>query len=179
MALKPTIFKIKVSLTDLNRNIYESLNLTLAQHPSETTERMLVRLLAYCLNYHEQLEFCKGLSDTEEPDLWLKSLVGDTELWIEVGEPAVERIRKATRQAGQTAVYCFNSKADTWWQIEQPKLEGINAHISQLPWPELRLLAEMVERTMDVSVTISGDSVFVATAKGEVELTVKTLQDSA
>jgi len=80
LALKPTIHKFNVSLSDLDRDYYESLNLTVAQHPSETIERMMVRLLAYCINAHARLQFTKGLSDTEEPDLWVKSLDDQVEL---------------------------------------------------------------------------------------------------
>ncbi|MCB1669925.1 MAG: YaeQ family protein [Gammaproteobacteria bacterium] len=110
MALKPTIYKFKVDLSHLDRQVYETLNLTLARHPSETAERMLVRLLAFCFNARERLEFCKGLSNPEQPDLWQLGLTGNPELWIEVGEPATERIRKATRLAPFVVVYCFNSK---------------------------------------------------------------------
>lgn len=178
MAIKPTIYKIKTDLTDLNREVYQSFSLTMAQHPSETGERMLVRLLAYCLNYHEQLELCKGLSDTDEPDLWQKALSGEIELWIEVGEPSAERIKKATRLSQTTQVYCFNSKADTWWQIESPKLANGRATVVQFLWPEIKELAGMIERTMEISVTISGNSLFVATGQGQVELNLIALQES-
>ena len=178
MALKPTIFKIKVSLSDLNREVYDSLSLTLAQHPSETTERMMVRLLAYCLNASETLVLCKGLSDTDEPDLWDLSATGETELWVEVGEPSAERVKKATRMAKQVVVYCFNSKAPTWWNLEASKLSSEKLAVFQLPWPEVQALANLVERTMDISVTVSGDSVFVATAKGEQEVTLTALKNS-
>jgi uncharacterized protein YaeQ len=178
MALKPTIFKIKVSLTDLNREVYDSLSLTIAQHPSETTERMMVRLLAYCLNFSESLILCKGLSDTEEPDLWDLSDVGETELWVEVGEPSAERIKKATRAAKQVVVYCFNSKASTWWNLEASKLDSDKLAVFQLPWLEVKALAALVERTMDISVTLSGDSIYVATAQGEQEITLTALKNS-
>lgn len=177
MAIKPTIYKIKTALSDLNREVYQSFNITMAQHPSETGERMMVRLLAYCLNYHEQLELCKGLSDPDEPDLWQKALSGEIELWIEVGEPSAERIKKATRQSKQALVYCFNSKAETWWQIESSKLGSSAASVVQFSWPEIKELAGMIERTMDISVTISGNSVFVATGQGQVELSLLVLQE--
>lgn len=178
MALKPTIFKIKVSLSDLNREVYDSLSLTIAQHPSETTERMMVRVLAYCLNSSASLVLCKGLSDTDEPDLWDLSDAGETELWIEVGEPSVERLKKATRAAKQVVVYCFNSKAPTWWNLEASKLDSEKLAVFQLPWLEVKALGALVERTMDISVTVSGDSVYVATAQGEQEITLVALKHS-
>ena len=85
MALKPTIFKFTIALSDIDENRYLDLNLTVAQHPSETVERMMVRLLVYCLNVEEGFEFTRGLSDTNEPDLWDRSLDGRILKWIEVG----------------------------------------------------------------------------------------------
>ena len=108
MALKPTIYKLKVALSDLDRQVYEALNLTIARHPSETLERMMVRVMAFCFNAQDQLMFCKGISDTEEPDLWMHSLEGNLELWIEVGEPTFDRIKKATRVASAVKVYCLS-----------------------------------------------------------------------
>ena len=111
MALKPTIYKAKINLSDINRNIYQALSLTIAQHPSETLERMMVRVLAFCLNADENLTFTKGLSAVEEPDIILKSLSDSTMLWIDVGEPSADRIKKATRIAEVVKVYSFNSKS--------------------------------------------------------------------
>ena len=99
MALKPTIYKLKIALSDINRNYYDTLNLTIAQHPSETLERMMVRVLAFCINAQENLVFTKGLSAVEEPDIWARTLDDKISLWIELGEPAVDRIKKATRLA--------------------------------------------------------------------------------
>ena len=90
MALKPTIFKFAIALSDVDNNRYLDLSLTVAQHPSETLERMMVRLLAYCLNAEDGLEFTRGLSENDEPDLWQHSLDGRILKWIEVGEPAAE-----------------------------------------------------------------------------------------
>lgn len=95
MALKPTVFKFQVSLSDLNRNYYDTLNLTVAQHPSETTERMMARVLAFCINAQEHLDFTRGLSTVEEPDIWARTLDDQISLWIDVGEPAVDRIKKS------------------------------------------------------------------------------------
>lgn len=116
MAIKPTIYKFRISLSDLNRHYYDTLNLTVALHPSETIERMMVRVLAYCINAQEQLTFTKGLSEVDEPDLWVRSYDDKTKLWIDIGEPSVERIKKSCRLAEKVKIYCFNSKADVWWQ---------------------------------------------------------------
>jgi uncharacterized protein YaeQ len=176
MVLKPTIYKFKVALSDLDRAVYESLNLTVALHPSETLERMVARLLAFCFNAQERLEFCKGISDTGEPDLRVHGLEGNLTLWIEVGEPAVERIKKATRVASTVKVYSFNSKADTWWQLNGTALAGLRASIFQFQWQQIKALADKLERTMELSVTISEDSAYVATALGEYEVALLQLK---
>ncbi len=178
MALKPTIYKFRISLSDLNRDYYDTLNLTVAQHPSETVERMMVRVLTYCLNAREGLELTKGLSTVEEPDIWLRTLDDQIELWVEVGEPAVDRVKKACRQANQVAVYSFNARAktDVWWEKNQTKFALLDASIYQFDWDVIQALAELVERTMDFSVTVTGDSAYIATVNGELEVHWGTLQ---
>jgi len=177
MALKPTIYKLKISLSDLNRDVYDALSLTIARHPSETMERMMVRVLAFCLNAREQLVFCKGLSDTEEPDIWAHSLDGNLELWVDVGEPSVERVKKASRVSAAVKVYCFNSKSPTWWQQARDKLSALNVSVYCLPWEQVQALAAISERGMETSITITANSIYVATEVGECELFVETLQE--
>ena len=166
---------MKIALSDLDREVYETLNLTIARHPSETLERMMVRVMAFCFNAQDQLVFCKGLSDTEEPDLWMHSLDGNLELWIDVGEPAVDRVKKASRMASKTIVYCFNTKARTWWEINRNSLEAMSASICQLQWDQIQALANMVERTMDISITITSQSAYIATEQGECEVSLQIL----
>lgn len=176
MALKPTIFKININLSDLNNDLYDTLNLTVAQHPSETQERMLVRVLAYCINAQEFLSFTKGLCVAEDPDIWAKSLAGEYLLWIDVGEPAFERIKKACRQAQAVKVYSFNSKSDVWWKQSENDFAKLDVEVYQFQYSQIKALAGLLQRTMDLSLTLSGDSVFVAAELGECEITCRTLQ---
>jgi len=176
VAIKPTIYKFRISLSDLNRHYYDTLNLTVALHPSETIERMMVRVLAYCINAQDQLTFTKGLSEVDEPDLWVRSYDENTTLWIDVGEPSVERIKKSCRLAENVKVYCFNSKADVWWKQFQGKIKQLQATIIKFDWQEIQSLACLVERTMDMSVSISGDSAYIAAQKGETEVNWQLLQ---
>lgn len=171
MALKPTIYKLKIALTDLNRNYYDTLSLTIAQHPSETLERMMVRILVFCINAQESLTFTKGLSAVEEPDLWIHTLDGQITLWIDVGEPAPDRIKKATRIAQTVKVYSFNSKSNIWWIQEQAKFNQLTASIFQFQWKNIQALAKLAQRTMDISVTVMEDSAYIATELGECEVT--------
>lgn len=177
MATKPTIYKAKIALSDMDRNYYDTLNLTIARHPSETEERMMVRLLAFCFNACEGLVLCKGLSDADEADLWAHSLDGTLELWIDVGEPAVDRIRKASRIAKAVRVYSFNSKSATWWAQHQKEFSALNVSVFRFDWEAIKQLSSHVARTMDISVTIAGDSAYVATSSGEVELGIENLQN--
>lgn len=176
MAIKPTIYKFRISVSDMNRDVYDTLNLTVAMHPSENLERMMSRVLAYCLNTQEFLEFTKGLSAIEEPDIWLKTLDDQLMLWIDIGEPAVDRIKKATRLARAVKVYSFNSKSDVWWEQNQAKLKDLKVDIYRLDNKEIQTLAGLVKRTMDMSVTITGDSAYIATEQGECEVNWMTLQ---
>lgn len=176
MALKPTIFKITINLADLNNDLYDTLNLTLAQHPSETLERMMARVMAYCLNVQEFLSFSSGLSVAEDPDIWAKNLADEFLLWIDVGEPAFARIKKARRQAQAVKVYSFNSKSDVWWQQAQSDFATLDAEVYQFEFTQVQALAKLLKRTMELSVTISGDSLYVAGESGECEVTCRALQ---
>ncbi len=177
MALKPTIYKFKIAIADLNREVYQSVNFTLARHPSETPERMMARVLAYCLNIEEFLTFTKGLSDLDEPDIWARSLDNQIQLWIDIGEPTADRIKKSASLSHRTKVYSFNSKSDIWWEKGQTKFNKINACIVRFDWQSIQSLASLVERSMNLSVTITGDDAFITSDKGECEAHWKTLQD--
>ena len=178
MAIKPTIYKFRISLSDLNRDYYDSLNLTLAQHPSEKVERMMVRVLAYCINAQKDLTFTKGLSEIDEPDIWVRTLDEQTALWIDVGEPSIDRVKKSCRLADEVKVYCFNSKADVWWSQSELKLKQLDASIYKFEWEEILELTKFVERTMDLSISLTGDSAYIATELGECEVSWQTLQES-
>ena len=177
MALKPTIYKFRISLSDTNSNYYDTLNLTLAQHPSETLERMMVRVLAYCINAQENLTFTKGLSDIDEPDIWLRTLDEQTALWIDVGEPSFDRIKKSTRLAKKVKVYTFNSKSDVWWEQSKNKIKQLNVSVFKFEWSDIQKLSSFVQRTMELSVSITGDSAYVATESGECDVSWLVLQE--
>ena len=176
MALKPKIFKFKIALSDLDRNYYDALDLTIAQHPSETIERMMVRVLVFCINAQERLEFTKGLSAVEEPDIWLRSLDEQMMLWLDVGEPTVERVKKATRLSPVVKIYSFNTKSDVWWGQGREKFERLKASIFRFQWENIQSLAALQQRTMSISITITGDSAYIATESGECEVSWVALQ---
>jgi uncharacterized protein YaeQ len=175
MATKPTIYKLGVTISDMNRNYYQTHQLTIALHPSETHARMMARIMAFCLNAEEHLTFSRGLSDNDEPDIWSHSLDGQTELWIDVGEPSVDRVKKSTRLAKSVQVYSFNSKSDIWWQKSANEFSQLKATYYRFSWPQIQALTTLIERTMTLSVTISEESAFIAGDAGEFELSWTTL----
>lgn len=178
MALSSTIYKFHINLADTNRNLYTSFALTVARHPSENAERMLARVLAMCLHREEGLEFTKGLSTPDSPDLWSHSADAQLQLWIEVGEPNPERIKKAVRRAQQVWVYSFNSKSKVWWQQEKSAFTAFDVNVRQLPWEDLHFLSEALTRNCELSITISENTMFVAAESKTREIAIEHLQDS-
>ena len=120
MAANATIYKALLNIANMDTHYYEEYNLTLAQHPSENDLRLMIRLIAFILNAHEDLVFCKGIAQDDEPDLWQKSLGGDIELWIDLGQPDEKRIKKACGRSDKVIIYTFvEGMAVSWFkQIE-------------------------------------------------------------
>lgn len=134
MALKATISKALLNIANMDSHYYAEHNLTLAQHPSETDLRLMVRVLAFILNAEERLEFCKGISQDDEPDLWVKSLGGDIELWIDLGQPDEKRIKKACGRSQKVIIYTYQEgMAAAWWkQIESSLTRFSNLRVLYL-----------------------------------------------
>ena len=168
MALKATIFKVELSVADLDRNVYENFSLTLAQHPSENDARMMARLLAFMLFANERLEFGKGLSTDDEPDLWLKDLTGAIDLWIYVGQLDERWLRKAAGKAAQVIVISYGDRvADVWWEQNRAKLEKLsNLTVFRLSSDDMQALAGLASRSMALQCTIQEGEALI-TGEGE------------
>ena len=156
MALKSTIFKAELTVSDLDRRIFATHSLTLARHPSETDERMMVRLLAFALNADEALEFGRGLSNEDEPDLVKKDLTGAIELWIDVGLPDEREIRKAAGRARAVKVYIYGGRtAAMWWAQNETALQRLgNVSVVEIPEAATEALSAGAERSMQIDCTI-------------------------
>ena len=139
---------------------------------------MVARLLAFCLNAQEGLTFTKGLSEIDEPDIWIRTMDETTSLWSDGGEPDVERAKKAVRKAKRAKIYSFNTKSGTWWDQNRGKFGLHNLDVTRFSPSSVAALAEMVERTLDWSVTVTGQTAFVATPRGEVEVDWEELQSA-
>jgi uncharacterized protein YaeQ len=172
MALKATIFKAELQIADMDRNYYATHALTLAQHPSETDERLMVRVLAFARHAHEALAFTKGISTDDEPDLWQKDLTGMIELWIDIGQPDEKRIRKACGRAQHVVIYCHSGhSAELWWQKSRDKLERFdNLTVINLPAEATQSLAKLAQRTMQLQCTLQDGQLWLASAADSVTL---------
>lgn len=176
MALKPTIYKAQIELADSDRHCFESLSLTLARHPSETLERMAARLLAYCLNCTRGLEFTRGISTTDEPDVWAHSDHGEIEHWIEVGQPEAARLKKACGRARQVSVYAFAKSADTWWKLNGDSLKVLpRLQVWQFDWEEIQAAAALLDRTVQLSVSVVGGTLYLDNGNASVSVEQKLL----
>ena len=164
MALKATIFKVELAVADLDRNVYENFSLTLAQHPSENDARMMVRLLAFMLFADERLEFGRGISSDDEPDLWLKDLTGAIDLWISVGQLDERWLRKAAGRARRVVVFSYGDRAvDAWWEQNRSTLEKLsNLTVLRISADELQALAGLAERSMNLQCTIQDGEAMIS-----------------
>lgn len=172
MALPATIFKVELSVNDADRHYYAQHNLTVARHPSETDERMMLRILVFALLADPMLEMTKGLSSDEVPDLWQKNLRDDIELWIDLGQPEEKRIRKACSKAAQVLVVAYGAKApELWWQQNQDKLERFEKlAVWCIAGEHLTALVNLVTRNMKLAVTVSGGVAWVSDGVRDIEI---------
>ncbi len=176
MALKSTIYKATVHIADMDRQLYAEHALTLALHPSETEERLLVRLLAFALNLpHDSgrgtLQFARGLSDSDEPDLWQHDLTGALVHWIEVGQPDERRLAKACGRAERVTVYCYGNAAEIWWAGVRNKLARLgNLTVWRIPAERARALAQLAQRSMQWQVSVQDSQVWLTSGEDSLEL---------
>jgi uncharacterized protein YaeQ len=164
MALKSTVFKANLQIADIDHGYYADHALTLARHPSETDERMMVRLCALALQAHQLQTLCQGdgtlafgagLSDPDEPDVWLRDFTGRTRLWVEVGQPDEKPLLKACGRADEVVLYCFSSAAEIWWRgIESRLSRAQNLSVLRLPSASAQALVPMAQRSMQLQATI-------------------------
>jgi len=173
MALKATIFKVDVSITDMDRNYYNEHHLTIARHPSETDARMMLRVLAFILNATETLEFTKGLSEVDDPDLWQKNMTGDIELWVELGQPSDQRIKKGCNQSNVMLVYSYEDGVfEQWWSKEKNKVwvrDNLRVFTVQAELAEQ--LSEAVQRHMQIQATIQDGQMWLSIDDSSFEVT--------
>jgi uncharacterized protein YaeQ len=182
MSLKATIYKANVQLSDIDRGVYGDHPVTIARHPSETDERMLVRLLVFALNVpadneHGALVFAKDLWEADEPSLWQKDYTGDIVHWIEVGQPDEKRLMRVTARVGRVSVYSFSSSTPTWWKgIENKLTRARNLAVWQIPSEQSQALTALAQRTMELQVTVQDGAIWVGDGKHSIEIEPRRLR---
>lgn len=171
MALNATIYKVNLHIADMDRHYYQSHALTVARHPSETDERVMVRLLAFARYASEALTFGKGISTEDEPALWEKDLTGNIERWIEVGQPDERVIRKACGRARHVVIISYGRGAEPWWQQQHAALQRLpNLTVLRLAGNATSALAALADRNMQLTCTIQEGLMLITSDTGAVPI---------
>lgn len=171
MAIKATIYKVTIHIADMDRGYYDELNLTIARHPSETDERMMVRIFVFALHAAEGLRFTEGIAAKEdEPDIWLKNLMGDVDLWIEVGLPDEKKIKKACNISEKVYVYPYAGRSvQTWWQPIAARLsKHNNLNVLALPQEVTKELANIAQRTMTLHFNVQDGQIWIGDSENNI-----------
>ena len=182
MAIKSTIYKAQIQLSYIDHNVYRDHAVTIARHPSETDERMLVRLLAFVLNAPaeadgEPLEFAKDMWEPDEPALWRKGRTGRILHWIEVGQPDERRLLRVSARVDRVSVYGLGSGPAQWWRELEPRLTRMrNLEVWQIPSDQSQALVALAQRTMQLQVTVQDGSIWVGDATHTVEVAPRKLR---
>lgn len=181
MAQKATIYKVELSVSDMDRHYYETHKLTVAKHPSETDERLMVRLVAFALNAHEHLEMTKGLSTDDEPDIWQKSLSGELDVWVALGLPSEKVMRQSCAKATKVLVYPYGGRtAEIWWEkIKNATSRFDNLQVINFSEADTTALANLASRAMKLQVNIQDGDVMVSAVDSIVYLTPITWKSPA
>ena len=181
MAQKATIYKIELTVSDMDRQYYETHRLTVARHPSETDERLMVRIIAFALNAHEHLELGKGLSTDDEPDIWQKSLSGDIDVWVALGLPSEKVIRQSCNKAAKVVIYPYGGRtAELWWDKTKNSTNRFdNLQVVNLAEVDTAALAKLASRTMKLQVNIQDGEVMVSIEDAAIYLTPETWKGAA
>lgn len=175
MALKATIYKVTIHLSDMDREYYDTLNLTIAQHPSETDQRMMVRLIAFILNAHQDLQFGKGLSDEDEASIWQINYSSVIDLWIELGQVEPKRIKKACSRTKSVKLYCYGSSSDTWWSQVESKMRAFEGlKVEQFSQQTCDALVNLVDRSMEFQCSIQDGQLWLTA--GDETLLIETVK---
>jgi uncharacterized protein YaeQ len=180
MAISSTIFKCKLNVADIDRGHYADYALTLARHPSETNERMMMRVLAFAVFASDTLTFGRGISTDDEPALWDKDLTGSITHWIEVGLPDEKLIRRACGRADRVTLFLYGGKtAEMWWQTNQETLsKQRKLEVRSVASSVSKALAALAEETLDLQCTMQDDELWIANATTRFRVVMDTLQST-
>ena len=178
MAIKSTVFKAQLTISDVTRNHYEDRALVLARHPSETDLRLIFRIVAFALNAHEHLQFAKGLATAEEPDLWEVDLTGQIQHWIELGQPTDKRIRQSCSKASRVSIYPYQRGGTAHWydSVAATATRFERLSITQLSVADEAAVERFMDRNMALSCVIEDDQVLLSDEKSSMVIALTTIQ---
>lgn len=177
MALTATLYAAQLQVADQDRQHYQNYSLKIALHPSEQPERMVARLLVWCLNANEKLTFGKGISSRDEAEIWQRHDHGDIEHWIDVGEPDDARVKKASRQSEKVTVFAYTRSQDTWWKKHGTAISNFaNVTTLSVPWESVVTLANDITRQIHWQITISESTLYVSSGDTMFEVPVTELE---
>lgn len=178
MATNATIYKAALQISDLDRQYFQDHTLTLARHPSENEERMMVRVLAFALHADDVLSFGRGVGNEDEPALWQHDATGAIDLWIEIGQPDQKTLRQACGRSKQVAVYVYGVRgADAWWENQRASLDRLkNLTVTLVPIESIRTLAYMAEPSMHLQWTIQDGHIWIADGTQTIHLELQRLK---
>lgn len=173
MAQNATIYKVELSVSDMDRHYYETHKLTVAKHPSETNERLMLRLVAFALNANEHLEMTRGLSTDDEPDIWQKSLSGELDVWVALGQPSEKVIRQSCGKADKVIIYSYGGRAaDMWWdKVKNSTTRFDNLRVVNFSEAETTAMSELASRTMKIQINIQDDDIMLSASDHVVYVT--------
>jgi uncharacterized protein YaeQ len=178
MALNATVYRCALQVSDLDRGYYQTHQLTIARHPSETDERMMVRVLAFALNADSGLSFTRGLSQDDEPELWQRSLSDEILLWIEIGQPDEKRIKKACARSERVSIYCHQHRAaKVWWKRIAERLKRFDRlSVFKLPDGIGTELITLAHRNMDLQCTVQDAEIWLSDQTTDINFTLERLR---
>ena len=176
MALSSTVFSFEIDLSHADRHVYEPLSLRVAQHPSESSEFLIARVLAYCLEYTDGIEFSRGMCDADDPPIAVRDLTGTMRTWIDVGTPAAERLHRAAKSASRVVVYVHKDFRQWLPDLAAAQIHRRDAlELYALDRPFVSEMVSRLERRMSFALTVSDGEIFVAFSDANVSGTLTRL----
>jgi uncharacterized protein YaeQ len=170
VALTATIYTFDIQLTDVERGVYEALDLRVARHPSESEEYLLTRVLAYCLEFADGIAFSNGLSDPDEPAVAVRDLTGAIRVWIEIGAPDAGRLHKAAKAATRVVVYTHKDPAQLLRQWSGERIHRAHElEIYNFPRPFIAELVACLSRRMAFTLTVTGAELYITVGDAVIE----------
>ncbi len=163
MALKSTIYKVNVELANMDQHYYDSLQLTIARHPSETEQRLIIRIICYILNAHPDLKFGKGISNEEEATIWQINYSNEIDLWIELGQLDEKRLKKACNKAKKVKLYCYGTSTDIWWSQIKSKVNKLDyLSVEKFDHSITDSLIKLISKTMEFQCSIQDGQLWLS-----------------